>query len=93
MIGVIVDVFALIPSLLLVQFFRRLRSRQRPISPLRQAMHKIKPHLQMFVEFKDEIYAALSFVSVKVMLTKRRVKLNLHLLFLGGVYLLYMDFV
>jgi Na+/H+ antiporter NhaD/arsenite permease-like protein len=24
-------------------------------------MHKIKPHLQMFVEFKDEIYAALSF--------------------------------
>ncbi len=52
LIGVIVDVFALIPSLLLVQFFRRLRSRQRQISPLRQAVYKIKPRLEMFVEFK-----------------------------------------
>jgi len=51
-IGIIVDLFALIPSLLLVQLFRRLRSRQRQISPLRQAMYKVKPNLEMFVEFK-----------------------------------------
>jgi hypothetical protein len=93
-IGIIVDLFALIPSLLLVQLFRRLRSRQRQISPLRQAMYKVKPNLEMFVEFKMKgVCAALSFVLVKMMLTKRRVKLNLHLLFLGGVYLLHMGFV
>jgi hypothetical protein len=46
-IGVIVDVFALIPSLLLVQFFRRLRSREKEISPLNQALYKIKPNLQI----------------------------------------------
>ena len=36
-IGIIVEFFALIPSLLLVQLFRRLRPRRKPISPLRQA--------------------------------------------------------
>lgn len=45
-IGVIVELFALIPSLLLVQLFRRLRSRQKQISPLRQALYKIRPFFQ-----------------------------------------------
>ncbi|CAF4281045.1 unnamed protein product, partial [Adineta steineri] len=45
-IGIIVDFFAFIPSLLIVQLFRRLRSRQKQFSPLQQALHKIKPHLQ-----------------------------------------------
>ncbi len=57
----IVDLFALIPSLLLVQLFRRLRSRQKQISPLRQAMYKIKPHLQMFVEFKMKSICSIFF--------------------------------
>jgi hypothetical protein len=35
---------------LLVQLFRRIRSRQKPISPLRQALGKIKPSFQ-----QDEI--------------------------------------
>jgi hypothetical protein len=46
-VGVIVDIFALIPSLLLVQLFRRLRSREKQIAPLRQALYKIKPNLQI----------------------------------------------
>jgi hypothetical protein len=37
----------LIPSLLLVQLFRRLQSRQKQIAPLRQALYKIKPNLQI----------------------------------------------
>jgi hypothetical protein len=57
-------------------------------------VYKVKPNLEMFVEFKMKgICAAFSFVLVKMMLTKRRVKLNLHLLFRGGVYLLHMEFV
>jgi hypothetical protein len=39
-----VEVLALIPSLLLVQLFRRLSPRRQQESPLRQAMQKIKPH-------------------------------------------------
>ncbi|CAF1670733.1 unnamed protein product, partial [Adineta ricciae] len=35
-IGVIVEVFSLIPSLLLIQIFRRLRSRHKSLSPLRK---------------------------------------------------------
>ncbi|CAF4269046.1 unnamed protein product, partial [Adineta steineri] len=45
-IGIIVDFFTFVPSLLIVQLFRRLRSRQKQLSPLRQALYKIKPHLQ-----------------------------------------------
>ena len=37
-IGIIVELIALMPSLLLVQFFRHLRSRQKSFSPLRQAL-------------------------------------------------------
>ncbi len=36
------ELCALIPSLLLVQFFRRIRSRRQEISPLRQALYTIK---------------------------------------------------
>ncbi|UJR09075.1 hypothetical protein I4U23_013322 [Adineta vaga] len=39
-IGVMVELLTLIPSLFIVQFFRRIRSRQQT-SPLRQALHKI----------------------------------------------------
>ncbi len=43
----IVELLSLIPSILLVQMFRRLRSRQKHTTPLRQALYKIKPHLEM----------------------------------------------
>ncbi|CAF1375842.1 unnamed protein product [Adineta ricciae] len=46
MIGVIVEVFALIPSLLLVQLFRRVRPRGQQQSPLRQALYKIKGNVE-----------------------------------------------
>ncbi|UJR16871.1 hypothetical protein I4U23_003769 [Adineta vaga] len=49
-IGIIVEVFALIPSLLLVQLFRRLQPRRKQHSPLRQALYKIKATSQMFVD-------------------------------------------
>ena len=48
-IGVIVEMLALIPSLLLVQIFRRLRPRQTALSPLRQALHQIRSSVKMFV--------------------------------------------
>ena len=48
-IGIIVEVLALIPSLLLVQIFRRIRPRRKPISPLRQALHRIRSTVIMFV--------------------------------------------
>ena len=41
-----VELFSLIPSLLIVQFFRRIRSRQQ-LSPLRQTLMKINPSTQM----------------------------------------------
>ncbi|CAF4239490.1 unnamed protein product, partial [Adineta steineri] len=49
-IGIIVEFFAFIPSLLIVQLFRRLRSRQKQLSPLHQALYKIKPHLQSQID-------------------------------------------
>ena len=49
-IGIIVEVLALIPSLILVQIFRRLRLRRNAISPLREALHKIRSSAKMFVE-------------------------------------------
>ena len=48
-IGIIVEVLALIPSLLLVQIFRRICPRRKPISPLRQALHRIRSTVIMFV--------------------------------------------
>jgi len=41
-IGVIIELFSLIPSILIVQFFRRIRSRHQQISPLHQAFNKTK---------------------------------------------------
>ena len=49
-IGIIVELLALIPSLLLVQIFRRLQSRRKAISPLRQALYQIRSSVKMFVE-------------------------------------------
>ncbi|CAF1389386.1 unnamed protein product, partial [Adineta ricciae] len=46
MIGVIVEVFALIPSLLLVQLFRRVRPRGQKQSSLRQALYKMKGNVE-----------------------------------------------
>lgn len=45
-IGVIVELFALVPSLLLIQLFRRLRPRRKQESLVRQALYKINPQLQ-----------------------------------------------
>ncbi|CAF4422677.1 unnamed protein product, partial [Adineta steineri] len=44
-IGIMVELFSLVPSIFIVQFFRRIRPR-RQISPLRQALEKIRslPH-------------------------------------------------
>ncbi len=50
-IGIIVELLALIPSLLLVQLFRRIRSRQKQISSLRQTLYKIKSSIKMLVEY------------------------------------------
>ncbi|CAF0990631.1 unnamed protein product [Adineta steineri] len=41
-IGIMVELFTLIPSLLIVQFFRRIRPR-RQIAPIREALYKMKP--------------------------------------------------
>ncbi|CAF4112645.1 unnamed protein product, partial [Adineta steineri] len=41
-IGIMVELFSLVPSIFIVQFFRRIRPR-RQISPLRQALEKIRP--------------------------------------------------
>ncbi|CAF1320727.1 unnamed protein product [Adineta steineri] len=41
-IGIMVELFTLIPSLLIVQFFRRIRPR-RQIAPIREALYKIQP--------------------------------------------------
>ncbi|CAF1595374.1 unnamed protein product, partial [Adineta steineri] len=40
-IGIMVELFSLVPSIFIVQFFRRIRPRQQ-ISPLRQALEKIR---------------------------------------------------
>ncbi|CAF3897839.1 unnamed protein product [Rotaria sordida] len=44
-IDIIIEFISLLTSLLLVQFFRRIRSRQHQISPLNQALIKIKSHV------------------------------------------------
>ncbi|CAF4420616.1 unnamed protein product, partial [Adineta steineri] len=43
-IGVIVEILVFVPSLLLIQFFRRIRSRhnQKQVSALHQAIFKLK---------------------------------------------------
>ncbi|CAF1667400.1 unnamed protein product, partial [Adineta ricciae] len=41
-IGIIVEIFAFLPSLLLIQFFRRLRPRRPQQSPLRKALYKVR---------------------------------------------------
>jgi hypothetical protein len=46
-IGIIVDLFALIASILLVQFFRRIRTRQQHISPLHQTLYIIEARVEI----------------------------------------------
>ncbi|CAF1642081.1 unnamed protein product, partial [Adineta ricciae] len=58
-IGVMVEVLTLIPSILIVQFFRRIRSRQQ-FSPLRQALNKINPNTPI-VTSKKKRRAHLTF--------------------------------
>ena len=50
MIGIVVELFSIVPSVILVQLFRRLESRDKQISPLRQALNKINPSLQIFAD-------------------------------------------
>ncbi|CAF1423607.1 unnamed protein product, partial [Adineta ricciae] len=49
-IGMIVELFGLIPSLLLVQLFRRTRPRQQQQSPLRQALSKANENIENSVD-------------------------------------------
>ena len=51
LIGIIVELFSLIPSILIVQLFRRLRLRQKQIAPLQQALYKINPSLKMLRKY------------------------------------------
>ena len=46
------ELFALIPSLLLVQLFRRLRPRQRQQSAMRQVLYQIRSDLKVYVNCK-----------------------------------------
>jgi hypothetical protein len=46
-----VEIFSLVPSLLIVQLFRRIRLRRRGPSPLQQALMAIKPLAKSFVNF------------------------------------------
>jgi hypothetical protein len=41
-IGIIVEFLSLIPSILLVEFFRRIQTRQQPISPLHETLYQMK---------------------------------------------------
>ena len=52
--GIFVELLALIPSLLLVQLFRRIRSRRKQISPLHEALYKINSSLAIETESQDE---------------------------------------
>ena len=58
-IGIIVEGLSLIPSLLLVQFFRRIRPRREILSPLRQTLYQIKSlsskYFQYFI-FSKKFY-------------------------------------
>ncbi|CAF4143107.1 unnamed protein product, partial [Adineta steineri] len=54
LIGMIVELLSIVPSLLLVQFFRRIRSRQQQISPLHQTLYKMKSHLKIENERKKK---------------------------------------
>jgi hypothetical protein len=90
LIGVIVELLSIIPSLLLVQFFRSIRSRSQQISPWHQALYKLKPNLEMFVKLKIKFFPFESFDFLVKTKRKRNHK-DLH--FHGGVYLLHMVFV
>ena len=48
-VGIVVELFALIPSLLIVQLFRRIHSRRARISPLKAALSKIRSTAALYV--------------------------------------------
>ncbi|CAF0770234.1 unnamed protein product [Adineta steineri] len=54
-IGIMVELFTLIPSLLIVQFFRRIRPR-RQIAPIREALYKMKPSRKTAVFIQLTLY-------------------------------------
>ena len=54
------EIFAFIPSLLIVQFFRRIRSRQQ-ISPLQKALQKMKPSVQINLSENKKKSSQLTF--------------------------------
>ncbi|CAF1622969.1 unnamed protein product [Adineta ricciae] len=60
-IGIIVELFALVPSLLLVQLFRRLRLRRLYLSPVQQALSKLKPNWALNVEKQKKRKCSLTF--------------------------------
>jgi len=49
-IGIIAELLSFLPSLLLVQFFRRIRSRQQSFSPLHQTLYRIKPNIAIKIQ-------------------------------------------
>ncbi|UJR16862.1 hypothetical protein I4U23_003760 [Adineta vaga] len=59
LIGIIVEVCSLVPSLLLIQIFRRLRARNKSISSLRKTLYQIKPSLEK--EDKKKIKSSFTF--------------------------------
>ena len=55
MIGIIVEVLSVVPSILLVQFFRRIRLRQQGISPLCQTLSHLTQQRKMSISFSNNI--------------------------------------
>ena len=51
-VGIVVELFALIPSLLIVQLFRRIRTRRASISPLKAALSKIRSTAALYVNLR-----------------------------------------
>lgn len=66
----IVELFALIPSLLLVQLFQRLQSRQKSISSIRRALYQIKPSLKMLGKYLNTSISYFLVLVKKTMMMK-----------------------
>ncbi|CAF1362531.1 unnamed protein product [Adineta ricciae] len=54
MIGIVIEAFSLIPGVLLIQIFRRLRARGKYISPLQQTLSKMKPFLNELIDNQEK---------------------------------------
>ena len=77
-IGVVTEILSLIPSLLIVQFFRRIRSRQQH-SPIRQILNKVNPSTHMSVDLPTNFFAQKSifFLSERIQQRTKRKKIRL----------------